>query len=95
MDRSQLAHGLGRIAAQCFRRRRLVGSECQICEPGLSGCSLGELFLGRSQHQQHLAWLPACRAAPETNHRAVVVRRCTALVCVEQKRVQLPMIRAN
>ena len=96
MDRSQLAHGRGRIAAQCFRRRRLVGSECQSSEPRLSRCSLGELFLGRSQHQQHLAWLPACRAAAvETNHRAVVVRRCTALVCVEQKRVHLPMIRAN
>ena len=36
-------------------------------------------------------------AAPpvETNHRALVIRRCTALVCVEQKRVHLPMIRAN
>ena len=31
----------------------------------------------------------------ETNHRALAVRRCTALVCVEQKRVHLPMIRAN
>ena len=63
MDRRQLAHGRGRVAAQCFRRRRLVGSKCQSREPRLSGRSLGELFLGRPQHQQHLAWLPACRAA--------------------------------
>jgi hypothetical protein len=36
-------------------------------------------------------------AAPpvETEHRALAIRRCTALVCVEQKRVHLPMIRAN
>jgi len=31
----------------------------------------------------------------EAEHRALVVRRCTALVCVEHKRVHLPMIRAN
>ena len=41
--------------------------------------------------------LDAQSATPpaEAEHRALVVRRCTALVCVEQKRVHLPMIRAN
>lgn len=41
--------------------------------------------------------LDAQSATPpaEAEHRALVVRRCTALVCVEHKRVHLPMIRAN
>jgi hypothetical protein len=32
---------------------------------------------------------------PDTNHRALVVRRCTALACVEPKRARLPAIRAS
>jgi len=31
----------------------------------------------------------------EATHRALAIRRCTALVCVEPKRVHLPMIRAS
>jgi hypothetical protein len=32
---------------------------------------------------------------PDATHRALVVRRCTALVCVEARRARLPAIRAS
>jgi hypothetical protein len=37
------------------------------------------------------------RAAPqpEANHRALVVRRCTALICIEPKRSGLPALRPS
>jgi len=31
----------------------------------------------------------------DSNHRALVVRRCTALVCIEPKRARLPAIRSH
>lgn len=33
--------------------------------------------------------------AADTSHRALVLRRCTALICIEPKRARLPMIRAS
>ena len=72
MDRRQRAHGRGRAPAQCFRRRRLVGSKCQSREPRHSRRSLGELFLGA------LGASARC-AAGRDQHRALVIRRCTAL----------------
>jgi hypothetical protein len=39
---------------------------------------------------------PIERAAPlPDNHRALVVRRCTALICIEPRRAALPAIRAG
>ena len=52
MDRGQYADRHGRIAAQCFRRRRLVGRKCESCEPRLPRRGHGELLLGRSQCQE-------------------------------------------
>ena len=63
MERSQRAHGRGRAPAQCFRRRRLVGSKCQGREPRHSRRSFGELFLGRAPPLGRLARRPACHAA--------------------------------
>ena len=63
MERSQRAHGRGRAPAQCFRRRRLVGSKCQGREPRHSRRSFGELFLGRAAPLGRLARRPACHAA--------------------------------